>query len=185
MCLKTESLAGTHTCTTVSCNNVSSRHIFGLCWRVSIKKMSIDFNFRLTKLCMVVLVLHYGTDFFLHVSRALHLAEYKFASIGQVFSVIYVVKFHNMEFDFYTSADGMRNPWFSHFAVSYFQLIMFFFSHGLGKYSVTLVRIADGNFNTPSIRYVICSVNAQNISDTYLLLLSKPTCVYSYPQQLE
>ncbi|CAH8430097.1 unnamed protein product [Schistosoma rodhaini] len=84
----------------------------------------------LTKLCMVVLVLHYGTDFFLHVSRASHLAEYKFASIGfTIWNLAFIpVRMACVILGFLT------------------------FHHGLGKYSVTLVKITDGNFNTPSIR---------------------------------
>nr|CAX74504.1 Translocation-associated membrane protein 1 [Schistosoma japonicum] len=84
----------------------------------------------LTKLCMVVLILHYGTDFFLHVSRALHLAEYKFASIGFT----------------------LWNLTFIPVRMACIILGFLTLHHGLGKSSVMLVNISDGNFNTPSIR---------------------------------
>ncbi|CAH8459198.1 unnamed protein product [Heterobilharzia americana] len=84
----------------------------------------------LTKLCMVLLVLHYSTDFFLHVARALHLADYKFASIG------------------FTIWNWAFIP------VRMACVILGFLTlhHGLGKSSVTIVNVAEGNFNTPSIR---------------------------------
>ncbi|CAH8824476.1 unnamed protein product [Trichobilharzia szidati] len=84
----------------------------------------------LTKLCMVLLILHYSTDFFLHVARALYLAEYKYSSIGF----------------------AIWNWTFIPVRMACVILGFLTLHHGLGKNSVIYVDVTEGNFNTPSIR---------------------------------
>ncbi|KAA3679508.1 uncharacterized protein DEA37_0007385 [Paragonimus westermani] len=85
----------------------------------------------LSKLCIVLLIIHYSTDIFLHAARALHLAEYtKLASFG--FTI--------------------WNILFLPVRMTCIILPFLVLHYGLGKHSVSKIDFSTGNFNTPTIR---------------------------------
>ncbi|CAH8454564.1 unnamed protein product [Dicrocoelium dendriticum] len=85
----------------------------------------------LFKLCLILLILHYSTDFFLHAARALHLAEHtNIASVGfAIWNVLFI---------------PVR--------MACIILPFLVIHYGLGRQSVEFVDLSTGNFNTPSIR---------------------------------
>jgi translocating chain-associated membrane protein 1 len=85
----------------------------------------------LPKLCIILLVLHYASDIFLHAARALHLAEYsRVASIGfTVWNTVFVpVRMTCVILGF---------------------LVL---HYGLSSSSILQVDVSASNFNTPSLR---------------------------------
>lgn len=85
-----------------------------------------------SKLCIALLILHYSTDFFLHLARSLHFME-----LTKVASVLFTV----------------WNILFIPVRMACIVLPFVVLHYGLGKESVSTVDLSSGNLNTPSIRF--------------------------------